>query len=491
MTMAAPASAFTRLRMAVLGAMALASLPMFLAYPGQVIVLFAFCLAAIALFAAASFGRLSYFALFLACFLILGFWAKLDLYWVLGTPLLEPVGSFPDTAEAWDRALLASTAGLAGLAAGIGAAKLLDRRNLVPDFPVLAAPAPGPALGVLFALSAAAAVALFVANFHYAILKIGTVPRIPLHPYLYAIVSFTVGWGAALWLGTLAFWMVGARRAPADFPVYVLAVEGAAAALSMGSRAQMILHMAACLAALATCMRAFGWRVAPLRLLLASGFAALLFAASLVGVSLDRISSFYGPPPPSAAKRAEAPSGGGIGADRPAGLAPSGAVSDAAVRRMAGEVMQLFVGRWIGIEGVLAVSSHPDLGPDTLRAGFSEDPRLGVDTMYQRLARSIYKRSEQFVFLTVPGPIAVLFYGGSMTLVAFGMAVLFLAGYAVERFCDSWVRNPASSAVVGAALAYLVAQTMFPRTLLYFSVELVLALALIGGFRMGVRRWAR
>ncbi len=491
MSATAPKEIAALLRWAPVSAMTAGSLPMLSAYPGDAAVLIGFCLSSIAVVAAASFGRLGYFSGFLAAFLTLGFWAKLNLYWTLGIPLLEPIGSFPDTEAAWDAALSASAAGLAGVAGGMGAAKLLGRRKPAADMSLFSAPAFGSLAAALFALSSIVAVTLFVVNYHFAILKIGTVPRVPLHPYLYAIVSFTVSWGTALWLAALAFWLVGSGRAPVDFPIYASAVEGALAALSMGSRAQMILHMAACLAALATCMRLHGWRARPLRLLSALCFAGVLFAASLAGVSLDRISSFYGPPPTVAAKHPGLRTGGrGSYGDRDVRAEQTAdAISGAAVARMGREVTQLFVGRWIGIEGVLAVSSAPDRGLGLLRRGATEEPALGVDAMYQRLAKSIYQRSERFVFLTVPGPIAVLLYGGNMTLAAIGMAVFFGIGFAIERLCDAWVRNPAASATVGAALAYLLVQMMFPRTLLMFAIELVLALAVIGVFRLACRRW--
>jgi hypothetical protein len=465
--------------------MALASIPVSQIYTGDSKVMLAYCAASILLVAAAAFGRLSFFCIFLAGFLALGFWAKAGLYWVAGTPLIEPVGSFAGTNKAWDQALLAAASGLAGIAAAMGAVKLLDRRTQVPDLALAAKPFPGYAMIALFAISAATALVLFMANFHFAILKIGTVPRIALHPYLYAIVSFTISWGAALWLATLAFWLVGLGRAPVDFPIYVIAIEGAAAALSMGSRAQMILHVGAGVAAWIACRHRLGWRLTRLRSALAAGFVGVLFMASLAGVSLDRISNFYGPPPPVASKPAERRAGGTVA--RPGADAERSAVSTASIERMAGEVMQLFVGRWIGLEGVLAVSSEPGLGVEMLRRGIAENPSRGVDAMYQRLAKSIYTYNERFVFMTVPGPIAVLLYGGSLALVAIGMAVVFMIGYALERLCDAWVRNPGASAMVGAAQAYLVVQMMFPRTLMIFAIELFLALALLGGFRLIVR----
>src|SRR5262249_48864175 len=120
--------------------------------------------------------------------------------------------------------------------------KLADRAVRRPDADLAATAAFRRAAWPLFWLSALVAVALFAVNFHFAILRIGINPWIQLPSNLYVVVAFTVSWGAALWLDGLCFWLSLGRRLSAAGVIYVAALEGLLASLSMQSRAQMLLH---------------------------------------------------------------------------------------------------------------------------------------------------------------------------------------------------------------------------------------------------------
>ena len=164
------------------------------------------------------------------------------------------------------------------------------------------------------------------------------------------------------------------------------------------------------------------------------------------------------------------------------------------LQHTATEISRLFISRWVGLEGVLAVTSADGLGPDLLERGLLETPGAGVDSLYQRMADSPYTKYDDFVFMTIPGPLAVLMYGGSLAILACGMAGFFVLCYAMERLADVLLRNPATSAVVGVSLAYLLVQLNIPYLQFAFVVELTAALALMGMVRYAAKKlpaWPR
>jgi hypothetical protein len=142
--------------------------------------------------------------------------------------------------------------------------------------------------------------------------------------------------------------------------------------------------------------------------------------------------------------------------------------------RAANEWGKLVIDRWVGLEGVLTVISQGDGSLSLLKTAATEDPNRGVNAFYQKIAQSKYPQLEGFTFMTIPGPIAVLLYGGSLWLLAGGMAVLFFVGLAIERFTFRLLNNHMSAAAVGTGVAYLTVQLNFPKVLLIFYIEVVL-----------------
>jgi hypothetical protein len=89
------------------------------------------------------------------------------------------------------------------------------------------------------------------------------------------------------------------------------------------------------------------------------------------------------------------------------------------------------------------------------------------------MADAKYERFENFTFMTIPGPIAVLFYSGDHRILFAGISLLFLLGYSIELAARKCLNNVMTSATVGVALAYLVVQINFPRAFWFFVIELV------------------
>jgi hypothetical protein len=145
------------------------------------------------------------------------------------------------------------------------------------------------------------------------------------------------------------------------------------------------------------------------------------------------------------------------------------------------QVLGLAVDRWVGLGGVLAVSSYPELGYDLFAEGIREDPGLGERSMFQKISGSgaIYAESEQFTFLTLPGSVAVLYYSGSLYVVAFGMAAITLILMSVELTFSRLLRNPVLLSVSGLAMANVVCQLNFPYLAGVFFAQLLVTLLFI------------
>ncbi|MGY4523571.1 hypothetical protein [Pseudomonas sp. TE21394] len=461
-------------------------------------------------------NRTSFFSLFLLTFLILGCWAKLVLHFIFATQFIEPIGAFDNTPQAWDSAMLAlNTAFATLLACQAFAARLQPPATISIDRP-RALLKPSMWLAVLLT------VVLLAVNFRFAVLKVGTEPTLKLHSYVYVLVSFMIAWGNLILLATLGYWLVQTRQMKLETLFYILIVEGAVTAVSMGSRAQMILHVAAPLVVylvhgrdLAAALRLVQW----VRILLVTG---VLFVASLLLVSADRLHSFAQARPITtpvisseepasdisltaarpvssllitSAESAQAIAGVLVPAmpllsmiANPVTIAPVGAEPDpvkvapvaettelkrARWKGMLLELSKLVVDRWVGLEGVLAVVSHEQTGWPLFQRSLTERPEAGTQAIYQRMSNAQYQTFENFTFMTIPGPLAILLYSGNLAVLVVGLALLFFAGILVERFASLLVGNIFTRAAIGVALAYLLVQTNFPRVQMFFLIEIL------------------
>jgi hypothetical protein len=435
-------------------------------YPGGLLAFFLFSAASLAVAALPLFGRPSAFTLFLVAFLSLGFWLKLISFLLFGLVFIEPTGSFDFSPEAWDRTLLISASGLASVAAAGGLCKLIDPHGKKLHLDQRQSPLFAKIAWPLFLSSIAIAILIFFVNYRYSILKVGVVPLVYFGMLPNVTIGFMVSWGTMMWLGGLTFWMIIARQLPVSALFYVAAVEGAIASTSMSSRVQMIVHVAAAAGAYWTCAGRFRWRLGKISWLCIAATTGLLFAASIAAVSVGRVTAYTDAT--LVVPRTDVAFG-------TRAAAPKGV---AMLNRVVDELKTLFIGRWIGLEGAMVVSSANGLGWNLFRDGLFEGGEAGVDSIYQRMSDAKYPHYSNYVFQTLPGPIAVMFYSGSYAVVAAGMALIFIVCYTLEGLVERVSRNPAVSCLVGVALAYLFVQMNYPRTFIIFGVEVVTALAI-------------
>ncbi len=500
----------------------LATLIASFSYPGNKLMLVIFGVLSALMVRATLANRTSMFSFFLFAFLILGCWAKFVIHFILDTEFIEPIGSFDHSARSWDSALDVLNVAFAILLL----CNAFATRTMLQN-PVLPRPyKPTAIMTLAFWSWAFMTVQLLAINFKFAILKVGTEPLLQLPSTLYMVFSFMIGWGNLILLAALGYWLVAANKLKAEILFYVLILEGALAAISMGSRAQMILHIAAPFVICLTQTNTLNWsfsRKQWLRIILATG---ALFIGSILAVSADRIHSFAkarvattdpiaiapvaAPAQPPAVPDAipapslpaplpaapapvdaapvvtTAPAPAPVVAPAPAvdpqsqlpgyGHEPSKYLVTLMGPHWAGMVEQLaklIVDRWVGLEGVLTVTSAPQRGLHLFAEGLQESPTMGTQAIYQRMADARYQTFENFTFMTIPGPIAILAYADNVVIMVLGLAILFAAGVLGERAAIRLTGNSLAQATVAVALAYLVVQTNFPRVQLLFLIELL------------------
>nr|CAD6436891.1 hypothetical protein REQ54_04130 [Rhizobium sp. Q54] len=443
--------------------------------------------------------RPSPFLVSVTLFLVLGFWVKFLVHESIGLPYLEPTGLFGGTTEQWDAVLLASSAGLFGLAVAgsIWISSVSEATNPVPAFVtgrtyrLIEKP--------LAATSIVASLGLFYLNWKFSFIRIGVEPTMTLPGPLHAIVSFLIPWGIAVWAGCVLYWAWVAGRIPMWVVLLIGLSEGAISGVSNLSRGRYIFHAMAF---------ALGWiqtlsqrrsRLTALPCLVLAVAALFLFVGSLYLVQIDRLRVYPSvvgtdlgqnnpaltaqepsttPPSMATPVLPSAPLSDPVGT--PAGITESPEASD--LRRIEARAymmqpVKLVIDRWIGLEAAMAVSAYPEKGPDLFISGVTEKPEVRNAGVFEKISGSAYRAQEDFTFTTTAGSIAILFFSGSYLTVFVGMLGLSLMGLIVERLSLRLTSSVFGSAVVGVAVANVICQVNQP----YLAAVLVTQLLLTCG----------
>jgi hypothetical protein len=415
-------------------------------YIGSLFVLMVFNVSSLVLFALAFVGRFSYTYFFLSLFLLLGFWLKFTIHTIFVYPYLEPVGNFDFSPASWDKVLLSVTAIFLGLIAYrlLSVAMDINSKKRIHGIR-LKAPSwyveNRTAVWVIYWLIA---FIVFFLNYLHGYYKTGIHSVVELPPVLSVLAPFIVFIGLAFVLS--AFLGLEAVHYGRITKVVAMAVmlEGMLASFSMVSRAAIVMHVLPFLVALIVTERKYGVVLMKNKVSLVGVFVMTL-GVVLVIVSYVRISSY---PDPVAA------------------------LSDQ-VLLMVWQNAFLFTDRWVGIEGVMAVTSFREVGSDLFLQGVLEDPNSGVNSIYQYISNSFYKELEGFTFLTLPGFGAVLLYSGSKVIVFITTFIIGALAHFVEHIARKASRNPFLVSLASAAVANSLCQMNFPYLFLTFMVLMV------------------
>ena len=120
-------------------------------------------------------------------------------------------------------------------------------------------------------------------------------------------------------------------------------------------------------------------------------------------------------------------------------------------------VGMLMIDRWVGIEGLLAVSSYESKGIYLLKQAWDEKLREQKLSLYDRtFINSSYKTSDfsKNHFVSIPGPIAFFNYSDSALIVFLGLFILTILGSAYDYIIFSF---SGASLVVTSILSQVIA----------------------------------
>jgi hypothetical protein len=397
---------------------------------------------------------------FLALFLGLGLWGKTLFHIISGAGFLEPVGDFANRPQEWDRALIAMSAAALGLLAA--RCLHLGYRRARPGTPHADGRVPYGFARYrkgLWIATMLGIVAINAANLQFAFFQIGINPKWLLPLRLHVLVAWLVNIGFALWIAALLWWDHRLDRLTLRRNLFLPLVEAFLSAASAFSRIAYLIHAAPYWLALWERRRDLRATLERRHVALLAGAFIILFVAAILTVFALRLQSYpY--------------------VDRSTGAPVDTSMSG----NIAQELPRLIVQRWVGLEGVLTAGAVADPGRELLIAALTEAPRLGGESLFQRVAklRPYLADPGKFTFLTNAGPVAILVFSGSATVVFFGMALIASVLILTEEGGRLWTGNPFLLAVSGAALANVVCQTTFFYLTMIFFLQMWLAIALLG-----------
>ena len=134
-------------------------------------------------------------------------------------------------------------------------------------------------------------------------------------------------------------------------------------------------------------------------------------------------------------------------------------------RRLTHDSHELFLDRWVGIEGVMAVSSYPRLGWKLLKDAWRETYSNYGASMYDlEIAGSVSKEYADWIvnngkhFITLPGVIAFFYYSGSFVFLFFAMVLVGAVGAGIEYAVYRVTGNRILCALMAFVVAYRFAQ---------------------------------
>lgn len=124
--------------------------------------------------------------------------------------------------------------------------------------------------------------------------------------------------------------------------------------------------------------------------------------------------------------------------DNSYGLADLAKIQDSRLRTIRTNTIVLFLDRWVGMEGVMAVSQHPDLGWGLWKEAWDEkytnfgtslyDLKIAVDSPYRHMDFS------KFHFISLPGIMAFMYYPGSLIFLFMAMFCAGILAALIEKF---------------------------------------------------------
>ena len=370
-------------------------------YPGSAAVYLLFTLTGNALLYFGFRHNAIFFDAFIGLFFWLGFWLKLSVRVAFFEGrFYDPVGFFDGSGAAFDRALLASSCAFAGL--------LVARLVRARLFSYPAAPVQRSDTG-LFAfykahrrwilLAFAALIVIIPAsNAYLGIYQRGSLPRTVLPYGLGGLYTWLLLFGLASGSAVILHYEFRLKRQTSYLALVLGLLETFLSNLSLLSRGMLFNAGALGYGALKS-LRVDAIRTSLRFWVVAISLFAALFLSSVVLVNYLR--NFT-------------PGQDLVTSNR--------------------ETKSLILDRWIGMEGMMAISSYPRQGWELWREAWRERPALQLSFYDANIIPSPYAEKDltKYHFISLPGIVGFFFYPGSLVFLFFSMVALGAFAAAIE-----------------------------------------------------------
>jgi hypothetical protein len=406
-------------------------------YKGSVWVFTVFSVLSGALLYAAFRKNALFFDAFIGVFFLLGFWLKLIIKIAFYNSVMgEPVGNFDGTGEAFDRALLVASCGFGGLLAAS-----FTREKLGFKYASEISPEDNSPLSLFYKryrwllLSAFVLiiVAVGVSNAYLGIYQKGSITRTTLPFGLNGVYKWLLLFGLAAVSALLIKFEMARSRNSLPWVLLLGFFESFISNVSQLSRGMILNSSALLYGSWVTALKLkvrIRWRTA---CALMAAFS-ILFVVSVLSVNYIRSHLYL---------------------DEETSL--SGEKFDV-VKETQSKTKKLFIDRWVGLEGVMAVSSYPDLGWGIWTAAWQERYNENETSLYDNnFIESSYLNTDKSKhhFISLPGAIAFFFYPGSFTFLFLSMFALGLFAAFAEFFAFKMGgKNLILCALIGQVVAY-------------------------------------
>lgn len=410
-------------------------------YPGDAFIFIGFCIASLVMFGVGWFAGKSYFYIFLAVFWLLGFWLKAVLHLIFSYDFVEPVGNFNGSAMTWDNVISVATVAIFALVLSRIIFILIFKTNDIQQMLVTHPKIPSfykKHSKIVWWITIAIIFVIAELNAIFGLNQIGIVARYTLPFKLNIINAWVLDTGFVFWLAILLWWDFKLGK-KIWLPLSIVILSGLLISYSLLSRGYFIYQAGSFLLPFATLRKnlRISYHLALVGLLFLVG---ILLTVHFVMQARDSIYPLD---------------------HRPNTDAVYVATDDISSSGKGNIFVKLAVDRWVGLEGVMAVSSWPNLGKDLFFKAWSENAK-NKDPLYTTVcnATSYLKRNhdnkEKFSFASLPGIVAMLFYSGSQWLVFAAVFLLSFFMFLSEKFLTKLFGNPFVNSFYGMYSAVLI-----------------------------------
>jgi hypothetical protein len=373
-----------------------------------------------------------YFEAFFSSLLWLGFWFKFSIHTFFNNyAFAEAMGLFDFTSDAFDKAIqVSSLTGFAVLLSFLAAHYFFKGKSFLSlekdifkraDFFIKYRKQIYSCFIILVLLTT------FI-NLYLGIYQRGSVPKYSPHFLVRGLVVWLLLTGFAVISSSLIFYEIKTRKNP-KIAILLSLLEGFFVSISMLSRAFIINTVPQIWSALK--------QHESLQLLSKRSIVFIfssflfLFMASVISVNIVRV-QYFAPP--------------GV-------IYLENEIQKSAIL----STLSMFIDRWVGIEGVMSVSSYPNLNWNTLQKVVNEKAQSSGTSYYDKeIGRSSYSKNDLTFqhHVTIPGIAAFLFLTGSYVFLFTCMILIGFAGIFMELAVKKLTVNPILSALFAQSVAY-------------------------------------